>query len=488
MRRAAAALAALTVLRLVLAAVTPLVPDEAYYWVWSRALAAGYPDHPPMVALWIRAGTWLVGDTALGVRLLGPLAVALGSLLLVDAGECLLPGRRAGLLAAALLNASLLTGVGAVVMTPDSPQLLFWTCCLWALARLIRSRNGTWWLAIGAFAGLALASKYTAVFLWFGIALWVVATGERRWLARPAPWLGALIGAAVFLPVVLWNAAHGWASFAQQGGRITAFQPDSAVRFLAELIGGQIGLATPLVFLLCVAGVATAARLAWRTRDPAWTLLAALTVPAALVFIEHAFGDRVQGNWPAIIYPAAAIAAGGLSAPLWRRLHIPAVMLGLLITLCVYVQAGFAPFPLPEGTVDPIALRLAGWDTLAARVAIVRQRTGADFVAANQYGIAAELAWALPRGVTVVGVEPRWASFELSAASVAGRSGILVSDARSTDGVDRAAWSDVAELGEVVRARDGVAVEVLRLYRVTGRAGPVAAVSLPRPPLGTPRP
>ena len=46
-------------------------PDEAYYWVWSRALAAGYLDHPPMVALWIRAGTWIAGDTALGIRLLG---------------------------------------------------------------------------------------------------------------------------------------------------------------------------------------------------------------------------------------------------------------------------------------------------------------------------------------------------------------------------------------------------------------------------------
>jgi len=39
-------------LRLVVAASIPLVPDEAYYWVWSRALAPGYPDHPPMVALW----------------------------------------------------------------------------------------------------------------------------------------------------------------------------------------------------------------------------------------------------------------------------------------------------------------------------------------------------------------------------------------------------------------------------------------------------
>ncbi len=58
-----AALAALTLVRLVLCAILPLAPDEAYYWVWSRDLQGGYLDHPPMVALFIRAGTLLAGET-----------------------------------------------------------------------------------------------------------------------------------------------------------------------------------------------------------------------------------------------------------------------------------------------------------------------------------------------------------------------------------------------------------------------------------------
>jgi hypothetical protein len=33
------ALAAVTLIRLVVAATAPLAPDEAYYWVWSHALA-----------------------------------------------------------------------------------------------------------------------------------------------------------------------------------------------------------------------------------------------------------------------------------------------------------------------------------------------------------------------------------------------------------------------------------------------------------------
>jgi 4-amino-4-deoxy-L-arabinose transferase-like glycosyltransferase len=167
----AAAMVALTAIRLLVAASVPLAPDEAYYWVWSRALAPGYFDHPPMVALWIRAGTSLVGETALGVRLLGPLSAAAASWLLFDAAQRLFPGQRAGPPAVLLLNGTLLLGVGTVIVTPDSPLLFFWTATLWAMVRLIDSGAGRWWLVAGVCGGLALDSKYTALLLWVGIGL-----------------------------------------------------------------------------------------------------------------------------------------------------------------------------------------------------------------------------------------------------------------------------------------------------------------------------
>src|SRR5438477_11829765 len=49
----------------------PLLPDEAYYWDWSRRLAAGYFDHPPGIAWLIRASTTLFGTSGPGVRALG---------------------------------------------------------------------------------------------------------------------------------------------------------------------------------------------------------------------------------------------------------------------------------------------------------------------------------------------------------------------------------------------------------------------------------
>ncbi len=202
MKALAAALAAVTLIRLSMAAAIPLAPDETYYWVWSQALAPGYLDHPPMVAVWIKLGTSLVGQTALGVRLLGPLAAALASWMLFDAARVLFPtASAAGAAAVLMLNATLLLGVGTVIMTPDSPLLFFWTATFWAMARVASGGRGAWWLIAGVAGGLALDSKYTALFLWIGIGLWVLLVPAMRpWLKRWQPWAACLIGLGLFAP------------------------------------------------------------------------------------------------------------------------------------------------------------------------------------------------------------------------------------------------------------------------------------------------
>lgn len=488
MKVAAAVLAALTILRLAIAAAVPLVPDEAYYWVWSRALAPGYVDHPPMVALWIRAGTTLFGQDPFGVRVLGPLAAALETLMLADTAERLLPRRRAGLIAAALWNATLLIGAGSVIMTPDAPLLLFWCATLWAVARLATGGGGGWWLAAGVFAGLALVSKYTAALLWFGIALWVVAVpGNRRWLRGAAPWFGGMLGLAVFLPVALWNAEHQWVSFLKQGGRVGDWRPGRAAGFLGELIAGQIGLATPLVWLLCVAGLVVAVRHAWLGRASAVPsrgaggfsaepLLLALSLPAVAVFTQHAFGDRVQGNWPAIVYPAAVIAASGLEAPVWRRLLWPSVGLGFGLTAVVLLHAVTGILPVPP-TLDPVARQSTGWTDLASQLEATRRNAGADYVVAEEYALFSELAWDAPATMHVVGIENRLVPMSLLRTNLKDQQGILIRSERRGGDMDPGIWSSVEPLGLIDRAGPRGTVERYRIWRVSGTS---MATVLPR--------
>jgi Dolichyl-phosphate-mannose-protein mannosyltransferase len=474
----AAALALLTVLRLALAASIPLAPDEAYYWIWSRALAPGYFDHPPMVALWIRAGTWLAGDSALGIRLLGPLSAALGSVLLWDAADRLLPGRNAGMVAVSLMNATLLVGVGAIVMTPDSPLLLFWIFGLWAMARIIAGGSGAWWLAVGLFVGLDLASKYTALLLVVGIGTWLAVAG-RPWLRRSEPYVGAALALVTVAPVLWWNATHEWVSFLRQCTRIEVWSPDRAPQYLLELIAGQIAIVTPLIFLFCIAGIALATRSVWRKCDPAWSLLAILSLLPALIFVQHSVGDRVQVNWPAILYPAAVIAAAGLSGRFWRRLRVPAIALGFFMTGAVYVQAAFTPLSLPT-KLDPIALQMNGWPGLAAAVEDARRRAGASFVAADQYSLAAELARDFFPDVPVIAIGPRWSSFNLPAAAVDDMAGILVEREHNAPLIGKRHWRAAQEVGTATRETGSVVTETFRLYRVIPDRS-VRAVLLPRP-------
>ncbi len=477
MRRAAIVLAGLTIARLVVAAFLPLTPDEAYYWTWSHALAAGYVDHPPMVALWIRAGTALFGQTALGVRLLGPVAAALGTAMLADAAERAFPARHAGVIAGALWNATLFVGAGAATMTPDTPLLFFWCATIWAGVRIAGGGAPWWWLVAGLTAGAALTSKYTAVFLWFGIGVWVLlAADRRRWLRSPFPWLGAVLGFATFLPVLVWNAEHGWVSVLRQGGRVGDWQPARAIGFLGELIGGQIGLATPGVFLLCVAGVVGLVR-GSRHGSPGErsyrSLLLWLTIPPVLVFIQHAFGDRVQGNWPVIVYPAAVLAVSGALPTGWQRWVWPSVGLGFALAGLVLLHAltGFLPLPVAA---DPGARQLAGWADLTAAANGLRARENATYVVAEEYALTSELAWHAPAGLAVVGIDPRVGPMDLPRLDMAGRTGILIRAEHRWDEIDPVTWASAVPLGFLDRVAAGGTVERYRVWRVVGRVPGVA--------------
>jgi 4-amino-4-deoxy-L-arabinose transferase-like glycosyltransferase len=476
-----AALAALTLLRLVVGAVVPLAPDEAYYWVWSRVLQAGYLDHPPMVALFIRAGTLLGGEGAFGIRLMGPVGIALASVLLARAADDLFPDRRPGVWAAALFNATPLVGVGMVLATPDTPLLVFWAAALWALARLHATQDGRWWLAFGVLAGLALVSKYTAVLLGAGAVAWLLASRDAwRWWRDWRLYAGGALAALVFAPVVAWNAAHGWASFAKQGGRAAAGQEGAGLRFVGELLAGQLGIASPIVFVLCAIGV-VAATAAWARRgDGAAALLAAMVVPGAALFLWQATGSRVQGNWPAVLYPAACIAGAAFLPRGLHRWRIPGVALGAVMALGAYLQAATGLVPLPRRQ-DPTLARLGGWPGLAAAVEAEYRRGGAAFVAVEEYGLAGQLALRLPRDIPVVAFDPRWALFDLPRPEP-GVTGLLVQSERR----DTAPFWPGAEAlsraeGPLIRARRGIEAERYRTFRVATFPGLPPAAVLPRP-------
>src|SRR6202043_1409406 len=219
-RNTAVTVLALVALRLVAAAWTPLTFDEAYYWMWSKHLAGGYYDHPPMVAYVIRLGTLMAGDTEFGVRLVSILLALPMSWAVYRTAAILFGGQRVAATATILLNVTLMAAVGTLIVTPDAPLLVASSFVLFCLAKVLETGRGAWWLAVGAAIGAALLSKYTAMFFGPAILIWLASVPTlRRWLIQPWLYLGGVVALAVFSPVILWNVDGAWVYKSQQIGR-----------------------------------------------------------------------------------------------------------------------------------------------------------------------------------------------------------------------------------------------------------------------------
>lgn len=387
-----AAVLALTAIRLGLASYLGLVDDEAYYRIWSLAPSLSYLDHPPMVAWIIGAGRAIAGDTTLGVRLLGPLIGAAGALVLWRTAH-LLYGSDIARRSVWLMLAMPLLAVGGIIVTPDLPSVLFAGLVIWALAELNRSQNARWWLAVGLFAGLGLLSKYTNFFLGGTILVWLLATPQnRKWLRAPELWIGGIVAAAVVSPVVIWNAEHGWASFTKQFGRV-ARSGSAGPTYLLEFVGTFIALASPVIAVLAIAGLVKVTRSAFASRGHKENdlLLAAAILPMLIYFVAHALHDRVQGNWPAPLYPSlaicAAIALQDVSLKWRRTTFLAALVTGFVMTAAIYASA---IHPLVITSKDPTE-QMRGWPALADAIEAKRRETNAGWVATSSYATTGQL-------------------------------------------------------------------------------------------------
>ncbi|MBR0695164.1 glycosyltransferase family 39 protein [Bradyrhizobium lablabi] len=471
---------ALVVLRLAAAAWTPLTFDEAYYWMWSKALAGGYYDHPPMVALVIRLGTMIAGDTQFGVRLVSILLGLPMSWAVYQAAAILFGGQKVAASATILLNVTLMAAVGTLIVTPDAPVLVAASFLLFALAKVLESGRGAWWLAVGASAGAALLSKYTALFFGPAILIWLAMVPKlRHWLISPWLYLGGLVALGMFAPVIRWNAAHHWVSFIKQMGRarIEDFRPV----FVAELIPTQIAFATPLVFVLGAMGLyalsrrragAMAARVLVNTMF--WTIVA--------YFAWHALHARVEANWFAPVYPAFAVAAAVAAIQVqWapreqrtvdfcRRWAAPGGVL-LFVLLIVQANTGVLSGYRRDATVRSVGV---GWRELAAEIEAVRARVGAACVLAPDYGTTGWLAFYLPEGTCVAqqGQRVRWVNMpEPRPEQLAGKL-LYVHEAGQGPSM-RGMFARTEQVAEVKRVRGPLTVETYALDVLEGPKGEV---------------
>lgn len=340
-------LAGLAVGYLSLAAALPPLDDEIYYWCWAQQLQPSYFDHPPLTAYLIRASTALFGDSVFAIRVpacLTSLAVLAVIGHLTRPRE-LLP----------LVVCTPLFTFGAVLITPDTPLLLFWAAYLLWLVRTQQLVSAdipvpAWLWAVGGLAlGCGLLGKYTAGML-VPAGFAAFALSGRRWRGWLPGYLGHGVVAGVCgSPVLLFNLAHDFAPLRFQWAHVNACVTGPGLRTLGEFVGVQTLLFGTLPVLL----------LPWVVRN--WRPLAAdprlracgclFAVPFSFFLCKAARGP-IEGNWALACYlgfwPIAAVWFERVRrSPVWQAATAVsfAVPAGCVAVLAVHIAMPLAVLP-----------------------------------------------------------------------------------------------------------------------------------------------
>jgi 4-amino-4-deoxy-L-arabinose transferase-like glycosyltransferase len=394
------ALVALTLFRLWYLNHLELVGDEAYYWLWSRHPDICYLDKGPVIAWFITLGTMLFGQTALGVRFFAViLSAGTGAALFLLARK--LFSDRVGFTAVALAAVTPLYAVGSILMTIDTVYIFFWSVAAlafwWA-----KDQTRLWpWILTGGLLGLGILAKYTAAFELLSFGCFCAWHAPLRRHPRGAGFPLLLLTVALFLvPVVVWNAAHGWPTsrFLAHRGDLDeriGVHPLNAVTFL----GGQAGVISPLLFVaVLTAAFRPGASLQNAGKGPETAYVLSLFWPLFGFYLLLSFQQTSQANWPAAAYVGGLI----LVAARWdhlfmpgqhriRRLALAAVALAAIETAVLHDSRWLH---LPHRA-DPLD-RARGWRDLAEKVVAFQRSTGAEFVIANKYMTASLLSFYLP--------------------------------------------------------------------------------------------
>lgn len=411
-----------TLARLVLAGSIGLGVDESYAVSVARTFSLSYFDHPPL-HFWL---VWLTAhisgsESALVLRLpfIGLFA---GTTWLMYKLGCRFFGPWPGVYAAVLLNISAVFSLstGSWIL-PDGPLMFLMLAAVLVLGKLLfsRSQQHPWrlWLLAGVLTGLGMLAKYHAIFVFLGGFLFLLTTKDRRRLLLTAgPYLALGSAALVFLPVIIWNAEHGWVSFVFQSGRGAArgFFP---LQMLGNL-AGQAAWILPWIWLplagALLKGVAGGPgdRRKRTLADRQWFLCCLAGGPIILFTLAALWGSQGLFHWQAPGYLlsmpllgrliAGWLKSGSTIARIWLRGSTAAFLL-LVLVLGIHTATGWMaqaqPHWFEQG--DPSAEAL-DWAELPGYLAEQGLLAKTQFVVATDWIEAGKIDYILGGKLPVV--------------------------------------------------------------------------------------
>ncbi|MFO1042118.1 MAG: glycosyltransferase family 39 protein [Planctomycetaceae bacterium] len=464
----------LLVLRICYLAICPmeLIPDEAYYWDWSRQLDWSYYSKPPMVAGLIAFSTMLLGTSEFAVRLPAAILGTLGLWGVYELGRRMY-GHRTGLWSAVIAGVTPGSTALCLLMTIDAPFLFTWTMSVYFLWRILEDRSNAWsWVVPAILAtGAGLLSKQTTLGLYPLAALFLATTpAQRSKIAKPQIWAWAIGSLAFLTPVAIWNSRHEWITFEHTRDHFP-LQSHSVLRHLtwsAEFLVSQFGVLSPLICaqlgIVTIILMMQYRQLGNRERF----LMCFGGFPLVAITMLSLF-QRVQPNWPVALHLTcvvmmAAWKSGEISLSRYfdsRRMAVKlAVGLGVVMSFAVSI----APFILPSSALagtrfDPTG-RLRGWKTASRLISEKLEKLNSTeevlLIAATSRAPVSEFAYYLPGQPRVY----RWNVGEVidsqhdiwgGPRNASGKNALIVTEGDAVVPTRLAmAFADIEDLGTVV--------------------------------------
>jgi len=195
----------LSILNIIQGSYTELLPDEAYYWVYSQYMNWGFFDHPPLVAVWVTISDFLFTEE-LGVRFFSAISFSLMMYLVWVTIDHPSKNKYSWLFLLLFLSTALLNVYGFIT-TPDTPLLFFFSLFLWAYKLYLTKKNTLVYFILSIAITGMMYSKYQGILVIFFIFLsnWKLVKDYKIWLAC----FGALI---FYMPHMYWQYINDFPS------------------------------------------------------------------------------------------------------------------------------------------------------------------------------------------------------------------------------------------------------------------------------------
>jgi len=373
-----------------------LVPDEAYFWVWSKHFAFSYRDKGPLVAWTIAVSTHMFGDTIFGVRFFAVLLSAGTAFQLFRLAERLYDDR-AGLWCLGVAAVIPLFAVGSILMTIDPLSVFFWAWGANLSWSAFETGKMRYWVLLGLAVGFGFLAKFINVVQLVGVALFLCWSRPHRHFLLSRQSLATLCAFGVSsFPVFSWNVQTGWLhlqALHERSGIQHSFgiHPWQFLQYLDEIFA----VVSPPI----MAGMFIAAIGLWYLEGDQAQVKHLLSqfLPVQVMYLLLGLNNKGEPNWIA----PSLISGIVLLVVFWRQLMArnrtwrwmiwSALGLSFVMTLFLHMVI-FLRLPLKY---DPLR-RAEGWLDFAKHVEKVRQETHPDLLIGNDRVPASMMQFYLP--------------------------------------------------------------------------------------------